>query len=440
MKSRTSVLTILVLGAVTGAGWWATRHGGAVDDAASKDLPLVTSSFAPTMSQIELTNQQIAFHENRVRDDPRAATDRAALAGLYLQRSREAGDFEDYRRAEDYARQSLAIRSKQNSKAFRMLSASLLAQHRFTEALEVAQELVRIWPEDPAHRALLAEIQMELGDYDAARVTLGSLGSARDNLAVAPRFARWAEVSGHPDEERRILYETAERAAYRSDLPTEQVAWYHLRIGEHELRHGRLEEAETALRAGLAVEPGDFRLVSALARLEAHRGNWKKAIEYGELVGDAADLKTLSIIGDAYGQLGDIAAAERYYQRVEQSAAENPEPFNRQWTQFRLDHDRHIPEVLTLLQDEIKIRRDVLGYDMLAWALYKSGEYAAARAAMSQALRMGTRDPMLSFHAGLIEQALGDEKAARAHLQQALRLNPHFHPIFAATARAALRS
>ncbi|HEV2145935.1 MAG TPA: tetratricopeptide repeat protein [Longimicrobiaceae bacterium] len=429
----TTAVTIVALG---GAGWAGMRLSGTPAEAA----PVLPAALGGEMSDVEVTNRQIAFYEERVEGDPRAAADRAALAGLYLQRSRETGEFEDFRRAERLARESLGIRVKMNSRAARILTASLLAQHRFAEALEAAQELVRVWPEDPAHRALLAEIQMELGEYDAARRTLGSLESARENLAVAPRLARWAEVTGRPAEERQILYATADRALYRTDLPREQAAWYFLRVGEHELRFGRLDEAEKAFRDGLQVEPSDFRLVSALARVEAHRGNWRRAVAYGEAVGDAADIRTLGAIGDAYAQLGDRDAAERYYDRVEKAAADNPEPFNRQWTQFRLDHDRHVPETLAILQEEIRTRRDVLGYDMLAWALYRSGRYAEAREAMSGALRMGTQDATLHFHAGMIERALGNREAARRHLEHALELNPRFHPTFPAEARAALRS
>lgn len=433
VKRWVSAAAAGVIAAGIGAGWMATRSKPV------EAAPVALLAPGGVMSEVEGTNRQIRFYEARIEGDPRAAADRAALAGLYLQRSRETAEFEDFRRAEELARQSLAIRVKSNSRAARVLTASLLAQHRFAEALEAAQELVRVWPEDAAHRALLAEIQMEVGDYEAARVTLGTLQSARDQLAVAPRMARWAEATGKLGEERALLYEAARRAEMRTDLPREQLSWFHLRVGEHELRTGRLDEAERAFRAGLAAEPNDFRLVSAMARVEAHRGRWKQAIEYGKMVGDAADLRTLATIGDAHAALGDQQAAERYYRQVEESAAENPEPYNRQWTQFRVDRNRNIPETVKLLQDEIRGRKDLLGYDLLAWGLYRAGDYRAARAAMEQALRTGSQDPSFLYHAGLIEAALGNDAGARGYLERALDANPH-HPLLAPQARATLKS
>jgi Tfp pilus assembly protein PilF len=57
---------------------------------------------------------------------------------------------------------------------------------------------------------------------------------------------------------------------------------------------------------------------------------------------------------------------------------------------------------------------------------------------MHAALRLGTRDAQLYYHAGMIAQAAGEKAAARDYLQRALQLNPQFDPLQAAMARQAL--
>jgi hypothetical protein len=59
---------------------------------------------------------------------------------------------------------------------------------------------------------------------------------------------------------------------------------------------------------------------------------------------------------------------------------------------------------------------------------------------MAEALRLGTRDARLFYHAGMIERALGNTAAAAAYLRQALATNPRFHPRHADDARRALRA
>jgi Tfp pilus assembly protein PilF len=57
---------------------------------------------------------------------------------------------------------------------------------------------------------------------------------------------------------------------------------------------------------------------------------------------------------------------------------------------------------------------------------------------MADALRLGTRDTRLFFHAGMIAQAAGDAEGARTYLARALRLSPRFDPLQADMARVAL--
>lgn len=402
--------------------------------------PTITETAArvAAVADVELRTRDIAFVTSRVVRDPASAEDLAWLSALYLQRARETGVVEDYRRAEAAARRSLAIRTNRNEKTRFILASSLLALHEFPEAREAAERLVADAPEVVPYRALLAELQLEMGDYDAAGLTFESLTPHAADIDVAPRLARWGEIRGETQEARRFLYSARDSAARRIDLPREQLAWFHLRIADFELRHGNLRLAARAFEAGLRLRPEDPRLLGGLARLAAMQGRWEAAIDYAERAGDAADLATLTLLGDAHAALGHSESARRYYDAVEAAAAANPEPFNRQWTQFRLDHDRHLPETLALLRDEIRVRQDMLGYDMLAWALYKVGRFDEARLAISQALRMGTRDAAVLFHAGLIEKAVGNDEAARRHLREALRVNPFFHSTHAAAARAAL--
>ena len=113
-------------------------------------------------------------------------------------------------------------------------------------------------------------------------------------------------------------------------------------------------------------------------------------------------------------------------------------PFHRAWSLFLLDHDRRVAEVLRKAQEEIAIRHDIYGWDLLAWALHKSGRDGEAADAMARALSLGTRDGMLFYHAAMIEHALGQAAAARTRLDQAFAVNPYWHPSQPAEARAAL--
>jgi tetratricopeptide (TPR) repeat protein len=362
----------------------------------------------PRMTESEIRDLDISFYERRAAEDSASAGDRAQLAGLYLQRARTSGSFADYERAESVARRSLSLRTAHNGQTFSLLASALLARHDFVGALRVAQQADSVDPGNTNHVALIGEIELELGDYDSAARHFSSLHFDSDQFTVAARVARWRELTGHTDAARRLLRTAISRVDRRDDLPKEQVAWFHYRLGELELRSGQLDSAEAAYRRGLTIFPDDYRVLGGLARLESARRHWQRAIEYGNrAVAIQLDPATLGTISDAFLALGDSAQAAEYARAMTASALEQPGPIHRAWGLFILDHGtrQDAARVLAKARVELRTRHDVYGYDLLAWALHREGRHAEARAAMRKALAQHTEDPQLLRHAQAIDAA-----------------------------------
>ncbi|HVD59303.1 MAG TPA: hypothetical protein VNC11_00405 [Gemmatimonadaceae bacterium] len=415
-----ATVAILVAAVLLGA-----RSLRAVDRAPSIERGSVSAD-------IDQRDTQIRVWKIALAQDPKSAIALGQLAALYMQRARETGDDHNYIDAEQYARRSLALRTNRNGPTFVTLAAALVAQHRFAEAESVATDVAAFYPDVPQYRAQLGEIQMELGHYDAARRSFDSLYTVRTHLSIAPRLARWKEVNGNVAGARKLLADALADAKTRRDLPTEQVAWFHLRLGDIDMRNGRMRRARGLFEEGLKLAPDDYRLLDAMARLEAVEGNPKKAIEYGERgIGIKLDPATLGLLGDAYLAIGDKARANEYFKTMEVAVAGQPGAYHRAWSLFLLDHNLRVAEVLTNVQRELETRNDIYGYDLLAWALHKEHRDMEARAAMTQARKLGTRDAMLFYHEGMIDRAIGDSNRARYFLNQALEINDKFdaaHP------------
>ena len=435
---RLARAAIFVTAVILAAGaWLGARKLGAFEPGP----PAVVAATSATMSEIGQRDEQIRVWKTALAQDPKSAIALGQLAALYLQRARETGEDQNYNQSEEYARRSVALRTNRNGATFVTLAAALVAQHRFQEAEQVATDLVAFDPETPQYRAQLGEIQMELGHYVEAARSFDSLYSVRSHLSIAPRLARWAELNGDTPYARKLLTDALADAKTRRDLPREQLAWFHLRVGDIDMRSGRMRSARAMFEAGLQIEPSDYRLLDAMSHLEAVEGNPKKAIEYGERgIAIKLDPATLGTVGDAYASLGDRSRAEEYYKTMEVAVAGQPGAYHRAWSLFLLDHSLRVTEVLANVQKEIQTRKDVYGYDLLAWALHKEHRDAEARAAITQARKLGTQDAMLFYHEGMIDRALGENARARYFLSRALELNPNFHPTQPREARAVLDS
>lgn len=437
MHLRRWSIALIAVATASGGTWWSIRRLAAMEHVA------IARSAAAVVAEHETRAADVAFYEVRAADDPESAADRAHLAALYLQRARETSDEEDYVRAETNARASLALRVQRNSAASVVLTSALLAQHRFIEARNAARSLVAAEPDVDAYRALLGETCLELGDYAGARGAFDTIGrNGRSSLAVAPRLARWAEVRGDTASARSILREAVKAADQMRELPREQAAWFHLRLADLYLRQGRERGAERELRDGLAINPVDHRLLAALAHLAAVRHDWRAAIQYGDsAIAIVLDPATLGVVSDAHAALGDTVRAAEYAAAMQAAVGQQPGAYHRAWSLFLLDHGRRVPEVLAAAQAELDGgRRDIQGYDLLAWALHKSGRPREAREAMAAALAQGTQDAVLFYHAGMIARAAGDAASAREYLQRALAIAPSFSYAGSAIARAVLDS
>jgi len=381
---------------------------------------------APRLSEAEIQDRDIEFYKTRAIADPTGAADLARLASLYLQRSRETGDQRDAERAEHAARRSLRNRRAHNDQAAQVLTSSLLAQHRFNEALVVARDLRNRNPGTPALVAAVAEIEMEMGQYDSARVAFDSLASARNDLAVVPRLARWAEIEGHPDEARRLMGHALALARHSAWLPREQVAWFWLRAGDIELRTGQFAAAESAYVQGLAAHPGDYRLLAARSRLAAAEHRWRDAVDYGNrAIASNLDPATLGTMSDAYAALGDTARAGELAHALDVAVRSQPGAYHRAWSLFLLDHDRQLRTVHQKIVAELHTRHDVYAYDLYAWSLHKQGRDADALRASRRALAQGTQDAQLLYHAAVIERAAGNADIASDYMTRAHSLDPY---------------
>ena len=378
-------------------------------------LALTRGLFRPLNAAPTAARHEPGFSERGDRDvqikvwhqaldaDPTSALALGQLAALHLQRAREGGTWDDYLKAEEYARRSLARRTNRNANTAATLISVLLAQHRFMEARIVADDLVAREPDIPEYRAALGEVAMELGDDATAERMFRSVWANRSTLTIGARLARWLEINNHVPESRRLLIAARDDALSRRDVASETKAWFALRVGDLELRSGHLRAAELAFSAGLDIEPDDPRLLAAMARLAAARHDYRDVIDWGErAIGMQLDPATLGLVGDAYAAIGNRAKADEYFQTLQVAVSMQPGAYHRAWSLYLLDHGMKVSEVLQKAQDELRDRKDVYGYDIVAWALEKSGRHAEAKAAMRQALRLHTPDPLMLRHAQII--------------------------------------
>src|SRR5881409_1834695 len=230
----------------------------------------------------------------------------------------------------------------------------------------------------------------------------------------------------------------AVEAARGDSTSREPLAWSQAQLGELAFQIGRTAEADAAYAAALATYPGYHRALAGLARVRGAQHRYVDAVDlYRKALAAIPLPEYAAALCDVQAKLGQRDEARRQYALVEYIGALNAlnkTVYNRELALFYADHDIKPVEALHLARKELDVRRDIYTQDVLAWALYRNGRFVEAEAAIKEALRFGTPDPRLHFHAGLIHEARGDADGAARHVARALALNPDFHVLHAETA------
>jgi len=404
---------------------------------------------ASTLPSDEAANRQsILFLEERTKTDPEDFIAQNKLAGYYLQQVRETGDLTYLKLAAHASEISVAtLAPEHNLDGLAELAQVELTSHEFVAARNHALQLIELQPDKGYPRQMLGDALLELGEYDEAKKAYwlmeqfgGVQGLTR--VAIEQRLARLALLHGDPRTATE-RFRKALRMALAVPAPQrETVAWCRWQLGEAAFSTGDYATAEKHYRDALVTFPNYFRALASLGRVRAANGDLSEAaVQYEKAISIFPDPSYVAALGDIYHLLSREQDAAAQYRLVEAIAHLNlvaGNLYNRQEALFYADHDVQVEKAYQNAVQEYAIRKDIYGADGVAWTALKAGKLPEAKTAIKEALKLGTRDSKLFYHAGMIAQAAGDRASAASFIKQALDLSPEFDPLQARIARKAL--
>ncbi|MFN2527314.1 MAG: tetratricopeptide repeat protein [Candidatus Baltobacteraceae bacterium] len=387
----------------------------------------------------------ISFLENRIRSDREDSLAYNKLGGYYLQELRETGALQYLDLLSRAARASLAsVPVVRNMDGLSLLELSEFSTHDFRAARDHAIELSRLDPSKEYPYEMLFDSDIELGAYDDANVAFKQMlkHSHGASLNTETRYARLATLDGDTLAASRHLSTAIALGLHLSAPPREIIAWSYWQLGETAFNRGEYQDAETYYRDALVSFPGYFRALASLGRVRAAQGDLQDAVvQYKAAIDVLPDPTYVAALGDLYKLRGKDDEAASQYALVEvigHLSVLAGVLYNRPLALFYADHDMKPQQAYRSAKREYALRRDIYGADAVAWTALKDGKLTAARIAIKEAMRLGTVDSKLLYHAGMIARASGDNTLARVLLRRALDLSPVFDPLQAPRAQKAL--
>ncbi len=395
---------------------------------------------APVKPDYQYRDSSVAFLESRYGKNAQDMIVPRMLSSEYLQRYRERGDVGDVLRARAAAQTSLRVMPRENMAGDMALASADLALHRFREARAYIAAARRVQPDNPDFALSEASVDMELGDYDAARSRIAST-AGKNAGAEDVVVSRFDEITGHVADARARLSHAMHFSDSLYDMPAERRAWYHFRSGELAYLAGDNEAAIANEHDALAIFPDDIFAWGALARFELAVKEYRAAEDAAQHgVRLMPSPETLGILADAQAALGDPtgAAASRAEIDAEEKIGNAQHVNDRLIAVYLADHGERPDDAYAIARRELAVRDDVYAEDTLAWCAARAGKWDVARAAAAKALRFDTEDPRLQYHAGVIAQHSGEAAEAVRRFNRALQLNARFSATQADDARTRL--
>lgn len=399
------------------------------------------SSSEPQTATVEpvaanAANAEIEAAQKLISTAPEATSGYLRLAAAYIRQARRSGDFSLNSKAEAAVNKALEI-NPQELDGLKLRTSLLLTLHRFAEGRTLAAELSSKYPRDAFFYGALTDANVELGNYEEAARAAQKMVDSRPDMAAYARVSQVRSLYG--DSSGAI--EAIKLAANIADPKDAGArAWCLTQFGVETYKIGDYTAAGQAFDAALQILPDYHLALAGKGRVLAANNDFFPAIKSLQQSQDRVPLtETVITLGDVYLRANEPDKAQMQYQlaeTIEQKLGDASD--NRRLALLWADNNKNIDEALAIARREHAVRKDIYTADVLAWCLYRTGEFAEARQVIKDAMRLKTKDARLFYHAGMIEKALGNRQGAVKFLNDAVKTNSAFDFVQSEIAKSAL--
>jgi tetratricopeptide (TPR) repeat protein len=329
------------------------------------------------------------------------------LAMAYARRARETADSQFYAKADEALRKSFAI-APDNFEGRKVSTFLQLERHEYARALESATKLNKAMPDDVAVYGYLVEANIELGnDKEAIAAAQWMLDLRPGNSGGLIHAAYLRELHGNLAGALELM-----QMAFEATPPSESSdrTWMLTQISHLQLLTGDLATAERSAENALQLFPTSHYALAALAHVRLAQQRFDDAVSLQrqryEIAPHTENLYALGETQELAGQHEEAKASFAKFETLARAEVDRADNSNHELVAYYVDHAHAAEKALDVARRELARRHDVFTVDSYAWALAASGDYAEANRQLQSVLAIGSKDPAVLHHAGVIAQRL----------------------------------
>ncbi|WP_343485925.1 hypothetical protein [Allomuricauda sp. d1] len=325
------------------------------------------------------TSKYFELWNTKIKPDSLQLMSFGHVASEYNRFFKSTGDITYLKKAEKALQKAVNIANINKEGYARALARNYISQHRFKEALQMAQLADSIGGGKKDTQSLLFDVHMELGNYGLAEKYLDSIKDM-SSFGFLIRIAKWSDYKGDLDSTIRFM-EKAKKKAESSNSKNLKL-WSYTNLADYYGHAGRIDDSYRHYLKALSLDPQNAYAKKGIAWIVfSHEKNSVEALRILDAVTQSHQSP------DYYLLKAEIAAfmgkeneriknLDEFYKQASNVAY--GDMYNMHNIELYLSHTQQYDRALHLASKEVENRPTPESYNALAHSYLKSGDKAKA--------------------------------------------------------------
>tara|TARA_R110002049_G_scaffold307746_2_gene509313 strand:+ start:1788 stop:3038 length:1251 start_codon:yes stop_codon:yes gene_type:complete len=362
----------------------------------------------------DTTSKYYELWNSKIKPDSMQLVSFGNVAAEYNRYFKNTGKIEYLKKAEQCLARALEIAGIGKAGYYRALARNYISQHKFNEALQMANAAQKIGSGIEESNSLLFDVHMELGNYEEAEEYLHRIED-ENNFGYLIRVAKWNDYKGNLDA--TIVYmEKAKKIAEMAEDKNLKI-WSYTNLADYYGHAGRIKDSYAHYIKSLKLEPHNAYAKKGIAWIVfSYERKPKEALRILNSITENYSSPDYYLLKTEIAEYQNnksemLKNMDNYVKSVENPAYGNM--YNSYNVSFYLDHTDLFDKAIFLAKEEVKNRKTPESYMLLASSLYKNGAVEDALKIVEEHVEGRTFEPHILYNSAAIYKAVGNYKKVK---------------------------
>jgi tetratricopeptide (TPR) repeat protein len=288
----------------------------------------------------------------------------------------------------------------------RSLARNYISQHRFKEALGLANKALAIGEGLKETQKLLFDVQLELGNYTEAEKNLNAIKDMKD-FDYLIRLAKWSDHKGNLETAISFM-EKAKTIAIENDNNALKI-WTFSNLGDYNGHAGNIQKSYDYYLKTLEIEPNNSYALKGIAWIVfSHEKNTKEASRIVDKISKSHNTPDFYLLKAKIAEFENNTIAKtqnlnNYFKMLSQN--NYGAMYNKYNVLLYSENKITAQKALEISKIEVQHRPTPDSYDLLAWSYLNLGQKEKALEISQKYVVGKSFEPALQYHLASIYKA-----------------------------------